>query len=279
MLDIRIQINPTAGVDIGLLDIAIAALRDIRAHSQGQPFGVAAEIERMGGIVSALGGTAVESAPAESGLVPAVPVPPALSVVPSVAPPAPPVPPSMFPTPTPAPAPHAAPPVPGNEQAPSVDGSGLPWDGRIHSSNKKLTGEGVWQRRRNVPDAEFSRVVAELRQRGSFGAPLAPPASAATAPVAPVPPVPPAPTAPPAPPVPPVPTAAPTPPAVNTPTFVNAMARVAGNQKLFNQDLLKLWLASEPIQLAGIHELSNPAHADKLALIWSWMDQTESAGA
>lgn len=44
-----------------------------------------------------------------------------------------------------------------------VDADGLPWDARIHSSNKKKTAKGVWVARRNVDDATYEKVVAELR--------------------------------------------------------------------------------------------------------------------
>lgn len=42
------------------------------------------------------------------------------------------------------------------------DKEGLPWDERIHSSNHKLTGQGVWQRRRGVSDEVYNSVKAEL---------------------------------------------------------------------------------------------------------------------
>ena len=42
------------------------------------------------------------------------------------------------------------------------DKEGLPWDERIHSSNHKLTGQGVWQRRRGVTDEVYNSVKAEL---------------------------------------------------------------------------------------------------------------------
>lgn len=55
----------------------------------------------------------------------------------------------------------------------TVDADGLPWDERIHSSNRKMTAKGVWTRRKNVDDAVYNSVVAELR-----GAPQAPITSA-----------------------------------------------------------------------------------------------------
>lgn len=42
------------------------------------------------------------------------------------------------------------------------DKEGLPWDERIHSSNHKLTGQGVWMRRRGVSDEVYNSVKAEL---------------------------------------------------------------------------------------------------------------------
>lgn len=49
------------------------------------------------------------------------------------------------------------------DEAPELDKDGLPWDERIHSSNHKLTKDGLWQRRRGVTDEEFAVVMAELK--------------------------------------------------------------------------------------------------------------------
>lgn len=38
------------------------------------------------------------------------------------------------------------------------DKEGLPWDERIHSSNKKLTAKGVWQRRKNIEDSYYESI-------------------------------------------------------------------------------------------------------------------------
>jgi len=46
---------------------------------------------------------------------------------------------------------------------PDIDTNGLPWDERIHSSNRKMTKDGVWQKRRGVTDAEVQKVTAELQ--------------------------------------------------------------------------------------------------------------------
>ena len=58
-------------------------------------------------------------------------------------------------------------PIPGNgvttvSLTPDVDARGVPWDERIHSSNRKLTDKGVWQRRRNISDKTVAQVEAEL---------------------------------------------------------------------------------------------------------------------
>lgn len=46
-----------------------------------------------------------------------------------------------------------------------VDSEGLPWDGRIHSSNKKkITKDNTWQLRRGIDAAVVEQVKAELRQ-------------------------------------------------------------------------------------------------------------------
>ena len=42
------------------------------------------------------------------------------------------------------------------------DKEGLPWDERIHSSNHKLTAQGVWMRRRGISDEVYNAVKAEL---------------------------------------------------------------------------------------------------------------------
>lgn len=54
-------------------------------------------------------------------------------------------------------------PVDDEPDTSTVDKTGLPWDGRIHSGNEKQTTKGVWQRRRGIQDVEFNAVVAELR--------------------------------------------------------------------------------------------------------------------
>lgn len=45
----------------------------------------------------------------------------------------------------------------------TLDKEGLPWDERIHSSNHKMTSNGIWQRRRGISDVEYNRIKAELQ--------------------------------------------------------------------------------------------------------------------
>lgn len=47
----------------------------------------------------------------------------------------------------------------------TLDSRGLPWDERIHSSNKKFNGKGQWQKKRGAQQAEIDNVEAELRSR------------------------------------------------------------------------------------------------------------------
>ena len=47
-------------------------------------------------------------------------------------------------------------------EAPMVDSRGLPWDSRIHSSNKEQGKDGVWRRRRGVDPELEKQVEAEL---------------------------------------------------------------------------------------------------------------------
>ncbi len=44
-----------------------------------------------------------------------------------------------------------------------LDKDGLPWDERIHSSNKKMTAKGIWTRRRGISDLQFDQTAAELK--------------------------------------------------------------------------------------------------------------------
>ena len=49
----------------------------------------------------------------------------------------------------------------------TVDGTGMPWDERIHSNPPSLTKKNVWRRRKGVDDATIAAVEAELRARAT----------------------------------------------------------------------------------------------------------------
>ena len=85
--------------------------------------------------------------------------------------------PSVFSAPqTPAPLPPAAPPAPPAVATPVVplppasgavkvilDARGLPWDGRLHASTKRVTQGGTWQAKKGLNDASMvARIEAEL---------------------------------------------------------------------------------------------------------------------
>jgi len=74
-------------------------------------------------------------------------------------------PPQEAPAPAPAPAP-----------AGDLDSAGVPWDERIHSSGETKMKNGQWTKKRGVDQAEYERVVAELK--GAAPAEHTPPAPA-----------------------------------------------------------------------------------------------------
>jgi hypothetical protein len=45
----------------------------------------------------------------------------------------------------------------------SVDSTGLPWDERIHSSNREVKGDGTWRKKRGVAQLLVDQVEAQLR--------------------------------------------------------------------------------------------------------------------
>lgn len=55
------------------------------------------------------------------------------------------------------------PPPPTTANPAGLDKTGLPWDDRIHSSNKAFVADGTWRKRRGVDDAFVAQVEAELR--------------------------------------------------------------------------------------------------------------------
>lgn len=118
---------------------------------------------------------------------------------------------------TPPAAPAAAPaPAPVLTGSAVLDKEGLPWDGRIHATVEggggKITKDGLWRAKRNVPADTRAAVVAELKAAlAAAPAPAAPvppaPAAPAAAPPPPSAPANPAPSAEPAPSAPPPPAA------------------------------------------------------------------------
>jgi len=67
-----------------------------------------------------------------------------------------------------------------------TDAKGIAWDARIHSGNKKcLASTGLWQRRKNVSDADYARITAEItpvvtEDTGTQTLPPPPPVTEAT---------------------------------------------------------------------------------------------------
>lgn len=50
-----------------------------------------------------------------------------------------------------------------SEPGTGLDVDGIPWDERIHSTNKTKTDDGRWRRKRGIDNDEYKRVVAELK--------------------------------------------------------------------------------------------------------------------
>lgn len=73
-----------------------------------------------------------------------------------------------------------------NEDTIDFDKEGLPWDERIHSSNHKLTAQGVWTRRRGITDEVYNAIKAELLGKWESAEPVVEEASVPVAPLAPV---------------------------------------------------------------------------------------------
>lgn len=59
-----------------------------------------------------------------------------------------------------------------SEDTIDFDKEGLPWDERIHSSNHKLTSNGVWTRRRGITDEVYESVKAELLGKWGCAEPI-----------------------------------------------------------------------------------------------------------
>lgn len=59
--------------------------------------------------------------------------------------------------------------APVDGPVPATDVRGFPWDERIHSSNKALTKDGEWRKRRGVDDATVAAVESELQNTQAAG--------------------------------------------------------------------------------------------------------------
>lgn len=144
----------------------------------------------------------------------------------------------------------------GNEtDGTGLDADGLPWDERIHSSNKKQGADGTWHKRRGGPKGEeLEAIEAELRAAtGSVqSAPAAPAAPTAPAPTAPMPPA--APVAAPAAPTPPMPASgegSPVPPTPEAPATPAPAAPVAPQQPATEADETQGWDFAKFLNEAG----------------------------
>lgn len=161
-----------------------------------------------------------------------------------------------------------------------LDTQGLPWDGRIHASNKSTNQDGSWRQKRGLNDPALkARVEAELR--AGMGAPVVPvaqalaslprpaptpPTAATVAPIAaPVPPLP----APPAAPVEPTPAAAaPALPAASAAAF---LARISATLTADKSASAKLAQALGVAGLTGVGALLAPggdAHVATVAAVF-----------
>jgi hypothetical protein len=58
---------------------------------------------------------------------------------------------------------------PGGDQ---YDQRGVPWDARVHSSSKDITGKGVWRTRRGVDAATLHQIEATLQRQQTTAAPV-----------------------------------------------------------------------------------------------------------
>jgi len=161
--------------------------------------------------------------------------------------------------PPPPPVATPAPVEPGFDPA-SLDKEGIPWDGRIHMSTKNRTVENVWKRKRNVPDEEYARVVAELRVSQ-----MAPAAPVAVPPPPPAPVAPAAPVAMPPPPPPPAPAAT----GVTFPEFMTHVTAGVTSQRFTREDITEACVKCGVANLPGLINRPDliPAVSRELGLI------------
>lgn len=198
------------------LDATIDFLRNLRAIVRGEPWGVAADMERLQQMTGGFPAAPIAPAPVPLAPVAGVPVPPAANFPPPAANPVPP-----------------GPTATAGEVA-DLDSTGRRWDDRIDSSNKKKIADGTWQKRRGVDDVTYARIKAEVL--GATHTPGAvPPAPVAAVPPAPLHAVDPGVTAFGGAPIPPPPAAASVPPVPVPPPAPAAAAEKPPTQLLFER--------------------------------------------
>lgn len=176
-----------------------------------------------------------------------------------------------------APFPPAPPAASLPETATGRDSEGMPWDARIHASNKSTNQDGTWRQRRGLNDPALKgRVEAELR--AGMNAPVLTPETALAAALSSMPSAPTPPTAVtaeptaapvaslPPPPAPPAPAPAPT---DATPTVASFLARISPLLTADKTVTVKLNQALTAAGLTGIGALlGNPAHLGTVSAVF-----------
>lgn len=142
-----------------------------------------------------------------------------------------------------------------DNNAPTVDKNGLPWDARIHSSSKGMNKDGTWRSRKGVDEKYVKQIEAALRSTIAAG-------QSATTDAAPVqttvPGLPPLPTPGATPSLPPLPNA------VN-PKFTAFVEFVGANMQAVGGRLTDQWLKTVLMSLGCADgDIQNLAHAPEL---------------
>lgn len=169
-----------------------------------------------------------------------------------------------LPPPPPAPTglPPAPPSAPGSTQgyAPSqgvnvmLDADGLPWDERIHSGGRTQTKDARWTKRKNVPEATYNQVLAQLKAGGPPPVPFTPLSASVPPPPVSVPPAPP-----------PPPAAAGT----NPINFVALCKLITGNKI----DLGKVQRETAAVGVSSLTLLNNPENQHLIPTVYAALDK------
>ena len=133
----------------------MTAVVDLTITIKGLPISAAASFAQLFGTSSVAAETPAPPVAAETPAPPVAAETPAPPVAAET--PAPPV-----AAETPAPPVAAETPVPPVPPVAERDKNGIPWDERIHGKPAKLTASGRWRRRRNILDATYNAVLAEI---------------------------------------------------------------------------------------------------------------------